>query len=167
MRPFLTAIAAAALASGAWAQCVNFGAGFYGCGSSTPFGIPMLMCAGSPTVGNAAFSVTTGVPCLSSAPLLVIGPCQPAPVLIPGPFGNGGFCGPSMAPCMAAVGPAIFGILVGAILTPPNIWTFALPIPNDPTLQGANVCIQEANVCPLFPSGQCIAVSPGISVTVL
>ena len=168
MRTLLIAIAAASLAAGARAQCTNLATpGLNGCGLSTPFGIPTIMCAGSPTVGSATFSVTGNTPCQTSVPVLLIGPCLPAPILITGPFGAGGFCGPTMAFCQRFVGLPIYAAVLGAVLAPPNLWTFTLPIPNDPTLQGATVCIQQVNVCTIAPTtGLCIGASQGISVTV-
>jgi hypothetical protein len=169
MKTLLTAIAAASLVAGARAQCTNLAVpGLNGCGNFTPFGIPTIMCAGAPTVGNAAFSVTGNTPCQTSIPVLLIGPCLPAPIQITGPFGAGGFCGPSMAPCLQFIGLPFYVAVVGAVLAPPNLWTFALPIPNDPTLQGATVCIQQVNVCTIATTtSQCIGASQGISVTVL
>ncbi len=166
MRTLLIAMAAASLVAGVQAQCTNLATpGLNGCGNSTPFGIPTIMCGGSPTVGNAAFAVTGTTPCQTTVPVLLIGTCLPAPILITGPFGAGGFCGPSMAPCLAFVGPTIYAAVLGAVQAPPNIWIYALPIPNDPTIQGATVCIQQANLCAFAIGGQCLGASQGISVT--
>ncbi|HEU5395335.1 MAG TPA: hypothetical protein VFV36_11130, partial [Candidatus Methylomirabilis sp.] len=121
-------------------------------------------CAGTPTLGNAAFSVTANTACQSTVPILLIGPCIPGSIPITGPFGAGGFCGPGMSFCHRFVALPIYAAVLGAVLTPPFLWTFALPIPNDPTIQGATVCVQEVNLCPLT-TGQCIGASNGISVT--
>jgi hypothetical protein len=167
MRFLLATVAAASLVAVARAQCTNLGIPqASGCGNSTPFEIPTISCSGSPTLGNAAFAVGAIVPCASSAPILVVGTCLPSPAPLSGPFGVGGFCGPAMSLCIPWVGPTIYGAVPGVAVTPPLFWTFPIPIPNDPTVQGANVCIQEANLCGI-PGGFCIGASQGISVTVI
>lgn len=140
------------LASSAPAQCANLALpGQSGCGHSTPGGMPAISCAGAPAVGNVAFGVSASIPCLASFPVLPVGTCLPSPLLITGPFGAGGFCGPPTAPCLAFVGLTTFLVLP--------------PIPNNPTLAGTTVCVQEANLC-LQPGGSCIGASQGLSITV-
>ncbi|HET6204278.1 MAG TPA: hypothetical protein VFI25_15910 [Planctomycetota bacterium] len=158
--------AALPLGSPARTQCTNLAVpGLNGCGGFTPFGIPTIACAGTPSVGNASFAVTAVVPCTVSSPTLLVGTCLASPIVVLGPFGAGGFCGPSMARCIAFVGPTIFLALPG-IATGLTSFTFPLPIPNDPTLIGASVCVQEVNFCNLG-AGQCVGASQGISIAVL
>jgi hypothetical protein len=151
------------LAGTSAAQCTPLGTpGQTGCGLSATTA-NTLICTDVPTIGNANFAINTIVQCNPGPPLLLIGPCLPAPIAVPGPYGTNGFCGPSAAGCFAYVGPSIFLALPG---TPSALgFWFALPIPNDPSLIGGTVCVQEVNFCILFV-GQCLAVSNGMSITV-
>jgi hypothetical protein len=145
------------------AQCVDLALpGANGCGTSTPFGIPRIACVGAPTIGNAAFAVDAIVPCTASAAALLVGGCLPQAIPIRGPFGNGGFCGPTQAPCLLFVDPAFVWPLTGVAQT--GGFRFALPIPNDAGLRGLRICAQEAGVC-MPPIGPCIHASQGISIT--
>ncbi len=141
-------------------QCSNVTQPFgSGCGLFTPFGIPVLTCVGTPTVGNLGFGLLTTAPCVSNASLLLLGPCLPAPVVITSGFGPGGICGPSQATCMLSLDPGL--ILIGTPTA--GGYTFSTPIPNDAGLVGLRLCAQGAPLCTALP---CIAASQGISVTV-
>ena len=151
------------LAPPAAAQCTTLGLpGQTGCGLGTT-SAPSISCLGIPSVGNSSFAVAASIPCLPSPPLLLVGTCLPAPVAVPGPFGTNGFCNPGAGGCLAFVGPTIF-LAIPAVATTGGFF-FPLPIPNDPTLLGATVCVQEANLCILFV-GSCVGVSNGISIAV-
>jgi hypothetical protein len=150
----------------ATAQCTLFGSvGGSGCGFSTPWGIPSIRCSGAPTVGNAGFAIEANIPCQTTTPLLMLGSCQPVPIRITGPFGAGGFCGPTEATCLLFVGPSIFAAASGTSTTPPNGFSFALPIPSDPALRGGVVCAQLFTFC-ATTGGACLGASHGISVQV-
>ena len=161
---FLAIFFLASVAAPLQAQCVNLAPpGGNGCGNSTPFGIPTLTCFGSPQIGNPTFGFTANVPCASSNGTLLIGACRTTPLLITGPFGAGGFCGPTQAVCALFVDPLAMASLPGQVQV--GGFVFALPIPNDPRLLGARVCAQEANLCAI-PGGFCVGASQGIEITV-
>jgi hypothetical protein len=138
--------------------------GLNGCGFSTPWGIPTIACVGAPQIGNPSFAVTANVPCAAGAPtaaLLLVGICRSPSLLIRGPFGAGGFCGPTEAVCALFVEPVLF-TLPGSPRA--GGFDFAMPLPNDPGLRGLTACVQEANLCPV-QGGACVAASQGIAIT--
>lgn len=152
---FLTASAAS--------QCVVVGSvGGSGCGVSTPFGIPRVTCNSQPVLGNAAFAVDAAVPCPASAGILLIGACLPQAQVIRGPFGFGGFCGPTESVCALFVDPQ-GAIAISGFVTPGG-YSFPLPIPNDPGLAGLRLCAQQAGLCS-FAQGSCIHASHGMQIT--
>ncbi|HET6204280.1 MAG TPA: hypothetical protein VFI25_15920 [Planctomycetota bacterium] len=164
--PFAAVLPAAwfLLSPAASAQCATLGTpGSTGCGLGAT-SAPVISCGGTPSVGNGSFVVTATIACVSSPPLLLVGTCLPAPVSVPGPFGTNGFCGPSGGGCLAYVGPSFFLAIPG--IPTGGGFSFSLGIPNDPSLLGATVCVQEANLCILFV-GQCVGVSHALSITVL
>lgn len=158
-----TGVLLAVLAPSLAAQCRDVGSrGGSGCGLSTPFGIPTLSCVGTPRIGNQSFTMSANVPCNATASLLMVGACLGTPIVIRGPFGAGGFCGPAEAVCAAFVdltsAIAILGSPQG------GSFVFSLPIPNDPALRGVTLCTQEVNVCSL-PGGSCVGASHGVAIT--
>ena len=162
---FASVIFLAALTQ-ASAQCTLFGSpGGSGCGFSTPWGIPTIRCSGAPTVGNQSYAIEASIPCQTAAPLLMLGSCQPTPLRIGGPFGAGGFCGPTEASCLLFVGPSIYAGVPGVSTAPPSGFRFALPIPADPALRGGIVCAQMFTLC-ATTGGACIGASHGLSVQV-
>ena len=167
MRPRVLGIALFLLAcvpNIADAQCTVLGTpGQTGCGLGSN-SAPEVACLGSPTLGNAAFGVTATVACMPASPFLFVGTCASPPVPIPGPFGTNAFCGPSAGGCLAFVGPTFFFAVPGVVSS--TGFFFPLPIPNDPILLGATACAQEVHLCILFV-GSCLAVSNGLSVTIL
>jgi hypothetical protein len=148
------------------AQCTPYGSiGGSGCGFSTPWGIPTIRCAGAPTVGNQSYAIEANIPCQTATPILMLGGCLATPYRIPGPFGAGGFCGPTEASCLLFVGPAIYASVAGVSTTPPYGFRFALPIPADPALRGSVVCAQLFAPCAI-PGGACLGASHGLFVQV-
>jgi len=151
------------LAAPASSQCVSLGTpGQNGCGLD-PTSVPSISCAGSPNVGNAAFQVVGGTPCVFAGSILLVGLCASPPVPVTGPFGTNAFCNPGPAGCTAYVDLNVVAVLLG-IPTPAGV-AFPLPVPNDPSILGAKVCAQEVITCALFV-GVCIAVTNGISITI-
>lgn len=167
MRSFVLASAfLLAALTHASAQCTIYGSpGGSGCGSSTPWGIPTIRCSGAPTVGNQSYAIEASIPCQTTAPMLMLGGCLPVPYRITGPFGAGGFCGPTEASCLLFVGPSIFAAVPGSSTTPPYGFRFALPIPADPALRGSAVCAQLFTFC-ATTGGACIGASHGLFVQV-
>lgn len=164
MRPSVL-ILLAAVAAPLAAQCRDLGLrGGSGCGLSTPWGIPTMSCSGTPQIGNQAFAMSANVPCTATGAVLMVGACLAAPIVIRGPWGPGGFCGPAEAVC------AVFVDLASAVAIPgaPRVggFTFPLPIPNDASLRGLTVCTQEVNVCAIT-SGACVGASHGVAITFL
>jgi len=144
-------------ASHAVAQCTNASIpAATGCGWSMPFGIPTVSCAGSPTIGNATFTVTSSPQCLGTATvgILVVGTCRPALLL---PMGPGAACGPTQATCAQYVD--IITAIPGTVSA--GGFSFSTPIPNIPQLAGLQLCAQSA----LFCTGGCVAVSNGLRIT--
>jgi hypothetical protein len=145
------------------AQCADVAPrGGNGCGFFTPFGIPVLNCAGAPRIGNGAFALDVSLPCLGSAGTLLLGGCRPTSWVIRSGFGAGGFCGPTEAVCALFVDENALVALPGLGRT--GGFTFPLPIPNDPRLVGVRVCAQGVSLCPLGAS-TCVAASQGVAVT--
>lgn len=159
------ALLAAGLATSLAAQCGFVSSpGGSGCGSSTPFGIPTIACAGQPQLGNQSFAVTARVPCAMSASALLLGNCLVTPHLIRGPFGANGFCGPTEAVCALYVDVALSVVIPGTAIS--GGASFAIPVPNDPGLRSLRFCAQEWNLCTL-PTGSCLGASQAISITLL
>ncbi len=152
------------LAASVPAQCTLLSSpGGSGCGWSTPFGIPTIQCVGSPQLGNQSFAITANVPCPMVVSALMLGACRSAPLVIRSPFGVGGFCGPAEAVCALFLDPS------AAVLVPgtPRAGgaSFAIPVPNDPSLANLGFCAQELNLCAMA-GGVCLGASNAISVTV-
>jgi hypothetical protein len=153
--------ALALLAAGVPAQCANLGGP--ACGVQFP---PTISCAGSPTVGNMAFKVTSTI-YLPPGPVpvvLLVGNCaSPAPT-----FSHPAFCTASF-PCMptAFVDLSLFFPVNGvspAFFQPVE---FPLPIENDPAFVGFTLCAQAVGLSAYLTGAPCIAVSNGISITFL
>jgi hypothetical protein len=161
MRTRLVAWSLACVCSSALlGQCSNVSLPWgSGCGGFSPFGIPVLSCAGSPTVGNLAFGLTTTAPCASSSGFLLVGPCLSAPLVITSGHGPGGICGPSQAVCALHVDPCL--VLTGAPTG--GGYAFSTPIPNDAGLVGLALCAQGVPVCAAEP---CFAATQGVRVVV-
>lgn len=147
------------------AQCIDMApAGLNGCGFFTPFGIPVLRCDNAPMHGNSGFVLSSTAPCNVSIGVLVAGLCPPGSVVVRGPFGAGGFCGPSMATCALFVDTAASAMIPGTLAQ--GLFTFPVPIPADPRLVGARFCGQAFELCAHSPGAVCIAASQGVAVTV-
>lgn len=152
----LLALAVAAPLS---AQCVpyTFPMGS-GCGYTTPWGIPVASCSGTPSIGNASFGFTTTAPCIGVpvAGVLLVGFCRPTPLL----FTSGatsGLC-VSEAVCALHVNPVVF--LTG--LPQAGGFAFTAPIPNSPQLVGLQLCVQGAHTCSGLP---CLSGTNAVRVT--
>jgi hypothetical protein len=162
----LASLACAFWAAPASAQCTLYGSpGGSGCGFSTPWGIPTIRCSGAPTVGNQSYAIEANIPCQTTAPMLMLGSCLAPPYRIGGPFGAGGFCGPTEASCLLFIGPRIYAGVPGVSTAPPSGFRFALPIPADPALRGGVVCAQLFTLCATM-GGTCLGASHGLFVQV-
>lgn len=130
-----------------------------GCGSSTPWGIPVVSCSGVPSLGNGSFGFTTTAPCVGVpvVGLLLVGVCLPAPIV----FTSGAASG-------LCVSEAVCALHVNAIVMLPGFpmaggFGFSTPIPNDPLLVGLQLCVQGAHTCSGLP---CVSGTNALRVTV-
>jgi hypothetical protein len=169
MRPFVVLSGCfallSALSASAPAQCVPLGTPTQNAChlGGPPF--PALTCVGTPNVGNASFTLLEWVSCLNGGSFLLVGPCAAPPVPITGPFGTNAFCqSDPAATCLLWVDPNSFGVLLGLPVS--TGIAYPVPIPNDPSLVGGTACAQAGTICNLFV-GSCVALTPGLSITIL
>ena len=130
------------LGVGVRAQCGPLLGG--GCGLLPP------ICSSAPQAGNANFSIIQPrcPGALTTGPFGLLGLCSSAPIV----FGPPTTC----SACSLFVNPIL--------LVFPGPWDYRIPIPGDPALIGATVCVQSA--C-FFGGGGCWGLSDARPITII
>jgi hypothetical protein len=120
---------------------------------------------GTPTRGDLSFAIDISCPAGSDGVFAMLGLCHNPSQ----PFSNFGLpntpCGGtgSGANCRLAVQWPNF-VLLGQPV-PPTPAVFALPLPNNPTLQGVTLCMQF--LCWNLAGSACTQISQGVQFTIL
>jgi hypothetical protein len=171
----LGALAVPLLAGLAPAQCAILGApGFTGC--SPGGGIaPSLTCFGDPVLGTDACSTTNPGACGGPFTLVATGLAPPAFLLIGSCLSQPTYLALGAPICPASIVGGCFAYVdLTANLIALNLENCpacgtgpGVPIPVNPALVGAEVCLQAFGCTSVSGPCACIAISNGLSITIM
>ncbi|HKB14591.1 MAG TPA: hypothetical protein VKF62_00920 [Planctomycetota bacterium] len=157
------------------AQCTVLGApGFTGCAPGGGIA-PTLTCFGDPVLGTTACTTMNSGTCsgaftiattgLAPPAVLLIGACpsQPTYLTLGSPI-----CPPSIVGgCFAFVDLSAYMVALPMENCPACASGPGVPIPSDPALVGAEVCLQAFGCTSVSGPCACIAISNGLSITIM